>query len=103
MFNCAIIEIFYTGEYMPDTSILLEESLGKNGVVITTNTTAVTGNFIGFKVLANAVFTSINLVNSTGSLAGITINAGEEIAVPFTAYQLTSGSIIAYKGKQQYV
>jgi hypothetical protein len=84
---------------MPDSVILEQESLGKFGVVITNNTSLVTGNFIGFKVLINAVFTSINFINSTGSLAGITINAGEEIAIPFTTYQLASGTIIAYKGK----
>lgn len=77
---------------------LARKTLGDYGVIVTTNTTEVTGTFIGFKVLESAVFSAIILTTSTGTLAGITFSAGFEMALPFTAYTLTSGKIAAYKG-----
>jgi hypothetical protein len=72
-------------------------NLGEYGYQVTSNTTAITGNFIGFTVLSSsAVFTSITAINGT-DLATISLYQGFTLRADITAYQLTSGIVIFYK------
>lgn len=76
-------------------------ALGQRGFVFTDDTNAVTGNFAAIQVIADAVFNTLTVLDSTvGNLAGgsaITLSAGTVIYGPFTGYDLTSGKVIAYK------
>lgn len=72
-------------------------NLGEFGYQVTSNTTAVTGNFIGFTVLSTtATFTSITASNSTG-LSTVSLYQGFTLRADITAYQLASGTVIFYK------
>lgn len=69
------------------------------GVVVTTNTTAVTGRFSRITVLEAATFSAFSEANASGqAMTGFEIPAGTEIVGDITAYTLTSGKVRAYKG-----
>ena len=76
-------------------------ALGQRGFVFTDDSSPVSGNFAAIQVIDDAVFDTLTALNSTvGNLAGasaITLSAGTVIYGPFTAYELTSGKVIAYK------
>lgn len=75
------------------------QSLGMYGSVITTSTTAVTGNFCAIQVLVdNTNFASFTTSNITGSVVGLTLPSGTIILGTITGYSLSSGAVIAYKG-----
>ncbi|MBD2515201.1 hypothetical protein H6G93_09305 [Nostoc sp. FACHB-973] len=76
---------------------LLRQSLGKFGSVVTTNTSAVTGSFCAISPLEPSVFSSLTMTNQTGSLAGLTIQAGQTIYGDISGYTLVSGRVIAYR------
>lgn len=77
-----------------DTSL----SLGQGGATLTTDTTAVSGNFGAIQALEDSVFTSLTSENWDGSsTASLPLKAGITIFGNFTAYQLTSGKVVAYK------
>lgn len=72
-------------------------SLGQNGAIVRTSTTATTGEFHCIQVIADAVFTSLTGNYTGDSLAGVTLTAGTHLFGRFTAFTLTSGKVIAYK------
>ena len=73
-------------------------SLGQRGFVFTDDTNVVDGNFAAIQIIADTVFSALTALNSTvGGLVGVTLSAGTIIYGPFTAYNLTSGKVIAYK------
>lgn len=77
-----------------DTSL----SLGQGGAVLTTTTDEISGNFGAIQALEASVFTSLTAGNWEGdSTADLALPAGTTIFGNFTAYQLTSGKVIAYK------
>lgn len=67
------------------------------GVVTTTDTSAVTGEFTAITILADAIFSTFTERNATGAMTSITIPAGVTIFGSITAYTLTSGKVRAYK------
>lgn len=71
---------------------------GSGGVVVETGTTAVTGiNAYAIQVLADANFSSLTEVGSTGdAMTGFVIPAGVTIFGNFTAFTLASGKVRAY-------
>lgn len=72
-------------------------SAGRNGVVVETGTTAVTGNFSAVQVLADAVFSTFTESNATGdAMTGFTVPAGTILYGTITAFTLTSGKVRAY-------
>lgn len=79
-----------------DAPALSKEVAGHASATITTNTTAVAGNFIAVTVLADAVFESLTRANTSGSLGATIVPAGVTIFGTITGYQLTSGAVIAY-------
>jgi hypothetical protein len=73
-------------------------SMGIGGFGLVTSTAAQTGNYTALQVVAPTVFTSISGNGVTGTWTGTTIPAGIVIVGPITGFQLTSGSVIAYRG-----
>ncbi len=74
----------------------LRHLLGQRGVVNTSDTTAVTGEFSCIQITADAVFTAITEEDATGTVA-TDWNKGEFIFGRITGYTLASGSVRAYK------
>lgn len=72
-------------------------SLGQNGAVVETGTTAITGEFHCVHCIADTVFASYTNNWTGDSLVGVTIAAGTHLFGRWTAFTLTSGSVIAYK------
>ena len=70
---------------------------GSKGVVITANTTAVTGVFTAIQILTDAVFSAFSETGATGVMTGISLPAGMTVFGLITGYTLTSGTIRAYK------
>ncbi len=66
------------------------------GIVNTSDTTAVTRSFTKLQCLTDVQFTALTETGATGSLAGITVKAGTILYGTFTAYALTSGTVRAY-------
>jgi hypothetical protein len=70
---------------------------GQDGVQVTTNTTAVTGNFVAIQVLEDATFSALTETGATGqAMTGFVIPAGMTIFGRFTGYTLASGKVRAY-------
>lgn len=74
---------------------------GESGAVIESGTTAITGYFNAITFISDTVFSLLtpapNYSFSTDTISGITFPAGLTIYGKFTAFTLTSGSVIAYK------
>lgn len=80
-------------EINQDTSL----SIGEYGAVYESGTTSVTGSFGAIQVLGDAVFNSLTASNWTGdTLASLNVPAGVTLFGNFTAFQLTSGRVVAY-------
>ncbi len=77
--------------------VVTSEGAGLQGVVNTTDTTAVTGNFTAVQCIEDTVFATLTEADATGSLTGVTIPAGTTLFGRITAYTLTSGKVRAYK------
>lgn len=74
--------------------------IGQNGSVRIGDTTAVDGPFCAVQVINDAVLNATGTVISDQSgtaWTGITISAGTVIYGLFTAVQLVSGFVVAYK------
>lgn len=71
---------------------------GMAGVVVTTNTGAVTGVFGAIQILEDAVFSLFTETGASGqAMTGFAIPAGTVLYGLITAYTLTSGKVRAYK------
>lgn len=69
-----------------------------SGVVVTTNTAAVAGNFSKIVVLEAATFSAFSEANASGqAMTGFAIPAGVVIEGNISGYTLTSGKVRAYK------
>jgi hypothetical protein len=76
-----------------DTSL----SVGEYGGRMTTTTAAVTGNFQAIQFITDGSFTSVSQTALTGdALTGVTYPAGFVLFAAVTAFQLATGSAIAY-------
>ena len=73
---------------------------GEYGGIYVSGTGANTGNWIEIQMLTDTVFTSITS-NITSFPTGVTISAGTRVNGTFTAFALTSGTVIAYHRKHQ--
>lgn len=85
-----------TAKRLPDE---LSPFFGSNGVVNTTTTGAVTGDFSCIEILNDAVFSALTENNASGDvITGLTLPAGFVLynALGITAYTLTSGAVRAY-------
>ena len=70
---------------------------GNNGGVIITDTAAHPGlSCCGLYAITATVIAAMTVVGYTGSLATLTIPAGQTVKVQFTSITLTSGSCICY-------
>lgn len=79
----------------PTKTVLVDNGLG--GVVVTTNTTPVSGAFTSISVIEDAVFSAFTEQNSSGgSMTGFVIPAGVTIFGRITGYTLSSGKVRAY-------
>ena len=74
-------------------------SLGQNGATLESGTTSVTGKFFCIFFIEDTVFASLtNDPAWTGdAITTVTFLAGTYIYGRFTAFQLTSGAVLAYK------
>ena len=75
---------------------LLEGEFGKHGGLVINDTDAHTGAWSKVEIITAAAFTTLTITGFTGSVAGITFPALEEIKGDITAITLSSGSCIAY-------
>lgn len=76
-----------------DTSL----SVGEYGGRMTTTTAAVTGNFQAIQFITDGKFTSVSQTALTGeNLNSVTFPAGFVVFAAVTAFQLATGSAIAY-------
>ena len=76
-----------------DTSL----SVGEYGGRMTTTTAAVTGNFQAIQFITEGKFTSVSQTALTGeALSSVTFPAGFVVFAAVTAFQLSTGSVIAY-------
>jgi hypothetical protein len=76
-----------------DTSL----SVGEYGGRMTTTTAAVTGNFQAIQFITDGKFTSVSQTALTGeALTSVTFPAGFVVFAAVTAFQLSTGSAIAY-------
>ena len=83
-----------------DVKAALNLGFGMNGATVETGTTAITGgNFIAIQVIEDAVFSTLTMTDYDGdALTSVTFPAGFVIYGRCTAFTLTSGKVIAYKG-----
>lgn len=78
---------------------LREVTSGSNGIEIVTGTgSTTTGPFGGFIVVANAAFSSFTGSDVTGTMTGVTFPAGMTVPCAFSAFTLSSGTVVAVKG-----
>lgn len=81
----------------PSTGLAQAASGGNGGVVVTTNTTAVTGTFTAVQILEDATFSVFTETGATGqTMTGFVVPAGVVLFGRITAYTLTSGRVRAY-------
>lgn len=60
------------------------------------------GGWCEVHAITSTVFSSVTLASnpaSSGSLAGVTLSAGQSLYIQFTAIKLTSGSVICYRDR----
>lgn len=71
---------------------------GALGVVVTTNTSPVTGVFYAVTVLEDATFAAFSEDDAEGqTMTGFVVPAGVTLYGRITGYTLTSGKVRAYK------
>lgn len=71
---------------------------GALGVVVTTNTGAVTDSFYAVQILEDATFSAFTETGATGqAMTGFAVPAGVVLYGNITGYTLTSGKVRAYK------
>ena len=75
---------------------LLEGEFGKHGGLVIDDTDSHTGAWSKITITESAAFTTLTITGFTGSVAGITFPALEEIKGDITVIDLASGSCIAY-------
>ena len=83
----------YDFQINQDTSL----SVGEYGGRMTTTTAAVTGNFQAIQFITDGKFISVSQTALTGeNLNSVTFPAGFVVFAAVTAFQLATGSVIAY-------
>ena len=82
------------------TSNIDKQSFGQAGATFESGTTAVTGEFCSIFFLEDTVFTSLTwpeLDGDTVASGSVVFPAGSSIFGQITAFQLSSGKVLAYK------
>lgn len=77
-----------------------QDAHAKNGIVVETGTTAVTGDFYAIQILETANFATFTENNKSGdAMTGFDIPAGTMLynGAGITAFTLNSGKVRAYK------
>lgn len=74
--------------------------MGQNGAEIVTGAAAsgAAGPWSAISMVAATTFSAITIGNSTGTFTGVAFPAGFVLYGPITAFTLTSGTCVAYKG-----
>ena len=83
---------------MANNNETLALSMGRYGATIVTDTAATTGKFCAIQFITAGAFSALTLQNSTGTFTGVTYPVGFVIYGDITAFTLSAGSVIAYKG-----
>lgn len=78
-------------------SDLTNVRLSTPGLDVITGTDANNGSWTAFHALEDCVIAAATITNSAGSLAGITLKAGDRIFGIITSWTLTSGKGILYR------
>lgn len=78
-------------------SELTNVKLSTPGLDVITGTGANNGSWTAFHALEDCVIAAATITNSAGSLAGITLKAGDRIFGIITSWTLTSGKGILYR------
>ena len=82
------------------TNNIEKQSFGQAGATFESGTTAVTGEFCSIFFLEDTVFTSLTwpeLDGDTVASSSVVFPAGSSIFGQITAFQLSSGKVLAYK------
>ncbi|RMH11196.1 MAG: hypothetical protein D6698_16800 [Gammaproteobacteria bacterium] len=74
-------------------------SIGQNGAVIVTDTSATSGNFYCIHFVEGGAFSALTGENLSGTWTGVTFATNTMIFGRFSAFTLSSGKVIAYKWK----
>lgn len=69
----------------------------QNGFVLTTDTATITGSFCAIKMITNTTFAGITANNSSIPSLAVTFPANFVLEGPISAYQLSSGAVVATK------
>jgi len=83
-----------------NVSDMTKQAMGYQGGVYTANTSAITGDFIGFQVLADCIFTVLtapNLTNAAAVVSNAQVFPVGYYPIEMTAYTLASGVVVAYR------
>lgn len=71
--------------------------VGDYGADYIADTNARTGKWRAIQILTDTVFTTLTADNITGSMATLSLTAGQILVGHFTAITLQSGSVMAYR------
>lgn len=77
--------------------------LGQNGSDLVEDTTAMSGNWFAIQIIEEAQFATLTdaSMKVTGTLGSCTFPAGCLIFGAFTAFELSSGAVLAYRTKPE--
>lgn len=76
----------------------MENSMGIYGAAVVTSTAAQTGSWIAIEFISSGAFSAFTGQDMTG-FTGVTFPAGTRIVGRISAFTLSSGSVIAYRGQ----
>ena len=78
------------------TNNIEKQSFGQAGATYVSNTAATSGDYCAILAIEDATFTSLTWPELTGSFSGVLVPAGVTIYGQITAFQLSSGAVLAY-------
>lgn len=80
-----------------NTDYLTSVSMGQKGVEYATGAGAA-GPWMAINMVTSTAFSTLTIGDSTGTLTSVTFPAGSWIYGNITAFTVSSGSVLAYKG-----
>jgi len=83
-----------------NSNYIAEVSMGHFGVEYVSGTSSgAAGPWMALNMVTSTAFSALTIAGSTGTLTSVTFPAGSWIYGQITAFTLSSGSVLAYKGQ----
>lgn len=82
-----------------NAELATEYSMGTGGFSLVTSTASQTGPFVAVQAVADTIFSSISGDGISGTWSSTVIPSGTIIPGPINSFQISSGTVIAYRGK----